>query len=191
VRRVHPLLVVAAVAATLLPAASADAQTKTATCIPGTSSPSCKWWTAKVTFIADGDTVKVRVDNDPSHRERRVRFIGINAMELHRYSKYPDRRVGECHGLEATALVERYIKRSGWRVWLAAQHASSESGGRLRRSVWVHSGGAWLDLAKIVMQQGQALWLPNGDEWAHNLEYHQIAQQVANAGLNLWNTRYC
>ena len=190
-RRFHPLLVVAAAAATLLPAASAGAQTKTAPCIPGTSSPSCKWWTAKVTFIADGDTIKVRVDNDPTRRERTVRFIGINAMELHRYSKYPDRRRGECHGLEATALVERYVKRSGWRVWLAAQHASSESGGRLRRSVWVRSGGTWLDLAKIVMQQGQALWLPNGDEWAHNLEYHQIAQQVANAGLNLWNTRYC
>ena len=81
-------------------------------------------------------------------------------MELTRYSKYPSRRRGACHGLEATAFVERAIKRSGWKVRLAAQKLSSRAEKRLRRSVWVKQGGRWRDLAKLELQAGLALWLP-------------------------------
>src|SRR3954470_9292300 len=167
------LLAVAAVALALPAAAAA----RTGPCVPGTSQPRCNFTNAKVTFIADGDTIRVRTPG--SRAVKTIRFTGINAMELHRYSKYASRRRGECHGVEATAVVERYIRKSHWKVRLGDQRDDSESGQRLRRSVWVRSGGRWLDLAKIELERGLVLWLPNDVEWAHNAEYHELAARAA------------
>src|SRR5215212_3179705 len=170
----------------LLPAA---ASARSGPCVPGQSQPRCNFTTARVTFIADGDTIRVRMPG--SRAVKRIRFTGINAMELHRYSKYASRRRGECHGVEATAVVERYIRRSHWKVRLADQRDDSRSGERLRRSVWVRSGGRWRDLAKIELERGLVLWLPNGVEWAHNAEYHELAERAAAARRALYDPRSC
>src|SRR3954468_11938757 len=138
------LLLVALTAALALPAA---ASARSGPCVPGASQPRCNFTTARVTFIADGDTIRVRQKG--SRRVRTIRFTGINAMELHRYSKYANRRRGECHGVAATAVIERYIKRAPWKVRLGDQRDDSRSGERLRRSVWVRSHGHWVDLAKV------------------------------------------
>jgi endonuclease YncB( thermonuclease family) len=182
------LCVLAAVSAV---AAAPVGATFRAPCRPGTRAPVCTFWNAKVTFVADGDTIRADIEGDGRHAEKTIRFIGINAMELRRYSKYPSRRAGDCHGVEATALVDRYVARSHRRIRLAAQHASSRTGPRLRRSVWVKTGGAWRDVARIELQQGQALWLPNGDEYAHNREYEQLAERAIAAGRNLYDPDAC
>ena len=124
-------------------------------------------------------------------RERHIRLTGINAMELQRYSKYPERRRGDCHAREATALIERYIRAARFRVRLAAQRASSRSGRRLRRSVWVRSGGRWRDLAQLELAAGHALWLPAADEWAHNLEYGRLGAAALAAQRNLYDPDFC
>ena len=51
-----------------LPAASARAAT--GPCVPG--GPTCHFWKGKVTFIADGDTIDVRV----AGRVRPIRITG-------------------------------------------------------------------------------------------------------------------
>src|SRR5215218_6362364 len=155
------ILVCLAVAALAIPTI---AEARKGPCVAGKKRPRCTFTPARVTFVADGDTIRARI----AGREKTVRFTGINAMELHRYSSTPSKRRGECHGVEATNLVDRYIKRSHRRVRLAAQHLGSHSNKRLRRSVWVKAGGRWRDLARIEMQAGLALWLPNGAEWADN-----------------------
>jgi endonuclease YncB( thermonuclease family) len=72
------LLLLAPLAALALPAAPADAAWR-AKCVPGDpSSPRCTWWNARVTFIADGDTIDARIEGG---RERQIRLTGINAME--------------------------------------------------------------------------------------------------------------
>jgi endonuclease YncB( thermonuclease family) len=192
-RRMLPAALLTVLLALALPAAASAQGDFKAPCVEGAKSPKCIFWDAKATFIADGDTIKVKLDDDPSRAVQLVRFTGINAMELHRYSKYAARRRGECHGLAATALVEHYIRGSHWRVRLAAQRASSESGARhrLRRSVWVEVGGHWRDLAKLEMEQGLALWLPNETEWAHNGEYHVLAEQAALAKHGLYDPASC
>jgi endonuclease YncB( thermonuclease family) len=177
-------LAVALLAAT----ASADAaHARRAPCAEGTKRPLCTFQDARAVFIADGDTIRVRL----AGRIRNVRFTGINAMELSRYSKYPSRRRGACHGLEATAFVEQAIKRSRWKVRLAAQKLSSRAERRLRRSVWVKRGGRWRDLAKLELQAGLALWLPNHVENAHNREYAVLAQRAAAAGKALHDPDAC
>jgi len=120
-----------------------------------------------------------------------VRFVGINAMELSRYSNIPSRRRGACHALEATALVERYINRAHRIVRLGAQHPSSRTGKRLYRSVAVRRGGGWVDLGRVEMERGLALWLPNGAEFAHNAEYHELAEDAAAERRGLYDPVSC
>ena len=176
-------------ATTLLAAAPAagTAQARQAPCSEGAKRPLCTFQEARTIFIADGDTIRVKLGG----RTQNIRFTGINAMELTRYSKDPGRRRGACHGLEATAFVERAIKRSGWNVRLAAQKLSSRAEERLRRSVWVKRGGRWRDLAKLELQAGLALWLPNHVENAHNREYAVLAQKAAAAGKALYDPDSC
>ena len=168
-------------------ASPALAEARKGPCVAGKKRPRCTFTPARVTFVADGDTIRATI----AGREQTIRFTGINAMELHRYSSTPSKRRGECHGIAATNLVDRYIKRSHRRVRLAAQHAGSHSKTRLRRSVWVKAGGRWRDLARIEMEAGLALWLPNGPEFAHNREYHELAEQAAAAQRGVFDPDSC
>jgi endonuclease YncB( thermonuclease family) len=181
-----------ALAAFLVGAPAADASFK-APCIHGSKRPRCIFWGARVKMVADGDTIKVVLDGDRSRTRRLIRFNGINAMELSHYSTRQRNRRGACHAVAAAALVQRYVRRSHWHVRLAAQHASSQTGGRhrLRRSVWVRIRGHWTDLSKVELRAGLALWLPNGKEWAHNLEYHVVAEEARLAGRGLFNPAAC
>jgi endonuclease YncB( thermonuclease family) len=149
----------------------------------------CLVWTGKVTFVADGDTVDVKLDGGGG--TRRVRLISINATELTRYSHKPSLRRGECHGVAATNNLERMIRRSHWRVRLLAQHASSRSLGRLLRSLQVRSGGRWHDAAAAQLRAGMALWLPKRDEPAWNDGYSVIARRAAARGHGLYDTDSC
>ena len=178
-----PLLVAA-----LLAAPSAASAARTGPCIPGHSRPVCTIWTGKVTFVDDGDTIDVRVKGEGL---RRIRISGIQAMEQTVYSSRARARRGECHALEATAYIERLIKRAHGRVRLTAQNPHSRSRGRLRRSVAVRSGGRWRDLGRAQIAHGHALWLPNSVEYAWNGDYSVLAQRTAGRGVNLWNPGYC
>jgi endonuclease YncB( thermonuclease family) len=158
-------------------------------CLPDNPhSPKCLIWNAKVTFVADGDTVDAAIQGVG---KRRIRVTGINAMELSRYSRTPSRRRGACHGVAATTLLERMIRKSHWRVRLAAQHTSSHSGARLRRSIQVRSGGRWQDAGPAILRAGLALWLPNGPESAWNHSYSLLAQKAAARGVGLYDTSSC
>ena len=144
-RLLATLLLAAALAALAVPAAHA------------------RTWTGKVIAVDDGDTMDVRVDG----RVRQVRFIAVQAMELTRYSTHPEKRRGQCHGLEATARLEQIIRRGGNRVRLTASRANLvDHKGRLRRSVAVRIGGRWRDVGSMLIKEGHALWLPALDERA-------------------------
>jgi micrococcal nuclease len=191
-RRSRVAIALAALAA-LLPvlgtAPAAQARTSEGPCVAGTSGPLCHFWTARTTFVADGDTIRVVVDGEPG--EKTIRFTGINAMELWRYSANPAHRRGACMGPEAAALVDRAIKASHGIVRLSAQDPGSRSGKRLRRSVEVRVGGRWQDLSRMELEQGLALWLPNGVEWAHNRDYDALAEEAAAAHRNLYDPGAC
>jgi endonuclease YncB( thermonuclease family) len=170
---------------------AAPASAATGRCLPDGWSPTCTFWTGTVVFVADGDTIDVDVDGDGTHRPKRVRITGINAMELHVYSHTPSRRRGDCHGVAATARLEQLIRRSHWRVRLAAQDRRSHSGARIRRQVSVRAHGRWVDAGRILIAEGHALWLPNPVEWAWNRAYGPLSQQAAARGRRLWNPRGC
>jgi endonuclease YncB( thermonuclease family) len=165
--------------------AAPNAAASTGPCVPG--GPTCQLWNGKVTFIADGDTIDVRVDG----RVRPIRITGINAMELTRYSKYPSRRRGDCHGVAAANRLESLLREGHLRVRLAAERASSRSGHRLRRQVSVQIGGAWVDVARTLIAEGHALWLPNPVESAWSRDYRVLSEQARDARLRLWDPSGC
>jgi endonuclease YncB( thermonuclease family) len=170
---------------------ASPASASTGRCLPEGWSPACSFWTGKVVFVADGDTIDLDVDGDGTHRPKRVRLTGINAMELRVYSHTASRRRGDCHGVEATARLEQLIRHSHWRVRLAAQDRRSHSGARIRRQVSVRQHGRWIDAGRVLLAEGHALWLPNPIEWAWNRAYARLSQQAAASGRRLWNPRGC
>lgn len=153
------------------------------------ASPTCVFEYGTVTFVADGDTLDVRLPGKTT--DLRVRVTGVQAMELHTYSKYPAQRRGECYAAKATADLEGMLP-IGSRVRLAAQDPSGRSGDRYRRSVaYVGADGTWQDAASRLLQLGDGLWIPNSTEYAWNRHYNYWAQNAAAAGTGLWSRAAC
>jgi endonuclease YncB( thermonuclease family) len=148
--------------------------------------PRCRFWTAKVVTIDDGDTIHVRL----AGRIRTVRFIGIQAMEQSVYTHVVSQRRGECHALEATARLERMI-HPGSTVRLAAQDPASHAGYRLRRSVAYRSGGRWHDIGQVMMREGYTLFLVGTIETAWNRLYNRLGQEAAQRHVNMFDTTHC
>jgi endonuclease YncB( thermonuclease family) len=200
VRSLLTLVATASCGAFGLPAADAaapaapeptSASAGTIPCVPGTEGPLCQFWTGKVTFVADGDTIDVDIDGDSVSTPMRIRVIGIQAMEQSSYSHLATRRRGDCHALEATARLEQLIAAGGGTVRLTAQDPDSRSHNRLLRSVAVQIDGQWQDVGQILIGEGHALAFPLRPEWAWNQTYATLAQQTALTGVNLWDPNYC
>ncbi len=191
VRRPRPGVLVLAGVLAVLPllggAVPAAAQPGTARCLEDGTGPVCLTWTGTVTAVSDGDTLDVRLDDGTTQH---VRVNGLQAAELTTYSRTPPGRRGECHAVEATARLEQ-LAPVGGRVRLSAQSEASRSGTRPRRSVFVLRDGAWRDVARTMLQEGHALWLPASDEPAHNAEYDLLAQQARAAHVGLWDDDSC
>jgi endonuclease YncB( thermonuclease family) len=184
-------LVAIALLAMLLAAPSASA--RKAPCIPGQKKPKCLVWQGKVGAVDDGDTLNVRINGQRKRGLQRIRITGIQAMELTKYGKKAGRR-GYCTGVEATELLERFIRRGRSRVRIAAISASSRAEGnrvRLRRSLLVKIGGKWVDPAAEVLKAGLALWFPNAKEWAWNKKYAKLAAEAQARGVGLFSPTAC
>src|SRR4051812_18714357 len=89
-----------------------SAEARMGPCIQG-QRPVCHVWTGKVTFVADGDTMYVRIKGVGT---KRVRITGINAQEQTRYSHVKRKRRGECHAVAATEYLGHMIRAGHHRV---------------------------------------------------------------------------
>jgi endonuclease YncB( thermonuclease family) len=171
--------------------AAQAAEARTTSCLPPASGVRCHVWTGKVTFMGDGDTVYVDIARDGIRRGLPVRITGINANEQTVYSNVAGRRRGECHALEATARLERLLRRNRWRVRLYAIDPESRSGSRLKRVVATRVGGRWRDLGRIMIDEGHAVWLPGQREYAWNVDYAKRAERAAARHRGIWDPDYC
>jgi endonuclease YncB( thermonuclease family) len=170
----------------LVPAATAAAAT--GPCVIGSSGgPSCTLWEGKVAYVDDGDTLHVRVGGRTEH----VRITGIQAMELTRYSTNPRLRAGYCHGVEAADRLDQLVRMAHGRVRLSAEDPTSNSRRRPRRSVAVLLNHRWVDVGRVLIKEGLALWMPNRVETAWNPRYSVLSEQAQAARVGLWNTASC
>jgi endonuclease YncB( thermonuclease family) len=160
-------------------------------CGANAGSETCDLWRGKVTFIGDGDTLSVDVRGDGTKKPVRVRVTGIDTMEQWYYTNNPDERTGECHANEATERLEHLVRRAKGQVLLAAQNPDSTSRGRWKRAVSVRINGVWRDLGRIMLNEGHAVWVAGGGEWAWNYKYSVLAQRAKALGRGIWNPDFC
>ena len=171
-----------------LVAPAAFARHYKAPCVgPGKSGPTCHFWTARAVSINDGDTIGVRIDGQ--RRVWQVRFIGVQAMELHHYD--PKHRSGQCNSVEAANRVQQLVRGSHNRVLLSAQHPGTRFTYRLGRYISVRVHGKWKDLGAIEMSEGHTLWMSDERETAWNNVYNKLGQQAAQKHLGLWDPVHC
>ena len=185
------LILLALVGAILLVPAAAEARARDGSCLLRRGSPICLIWQGKVTFIADGDTINVDIDGDGTHTSKKIRITGIQAMEQTTYPVAAARRRGDCHAVEATDRLEALLRAGKMRVRVAAQDPTSRSRGRLLRGIAVKLNHKWIDVGRVLMQEGQALWLPYHGEHAWNRDYSILQARAQTAHLGLWNPDYC
>src|SRR4051812_13529190 len=182
--RLYPALIAVLLLGLL---AASPASARVGHCLGGKAHSRCHIWTGRVTFVADGDTLDVRLGG----RKYRIRMTGINAQELRVYSSQRSRRRGECHAIKATEDLIHMVHRSHNRVRLYAQNPHSHSGKRTRRAIGVKIGGHWVDAGARQIASGNALWLPNIVEQAWNREYSVLSQQAALTHRGMFNPRGC
>ena len=188
--RSRRLLLLTATAACVTAAVAPTAQASyRASCLPGGKGPVCHFWTGTVPRggVGDGDTLTVNYEG----KSDRVRVTGIQAMEMTRYSSYPDRRRGECHSVAATNRLESLVKQAGGRVRIGSQDPNATTGSRIRRSLAVRLNGGWQDVGEKLVAEGHALWLPNGGEYAWNERLSTLSQQAGAAGRRIWDRDFC
>ena len=152
----------------------------------------CHVLTGKVISVGDGDTIDVDVAGDGVGRAWHVRITGIQAMELSTYSSTPSLRRGACHAREAANRMERLVLHR--RVKLLSQRRESYGAGprhRARRAIQVRRRGRWIDPSAKLLREGHAIWDPNGDEWAWNRHYRELAQLAAARGRRIYDRSYC
>ena len=188
-RRFAALLSTAVTTAALAAVPASPASAATAACLPG--GPTCQVWTGKVAWVPDGDTPLVDVYGDGTGTPRPIRMVGVQAMEQSVYSPVPAKRRGECHSLAATARVEQLVKAGGGIVRLTAQHASSESRGRLLRSIAVKINGRWVDIGNDLIRRGYALALPFGGESAWDATYRLAQARAAQEKQHMFDNDVC
>jgi endonuclease YncB( thermonuclease family) len=142
-------------------------------------------WRGRVTHIADGDTFDIDLRGDGTTRVYRVRVAGIQTMEI-----------GECHAAPATRSLRRLI--SGKTVRLRAvdpnsravdQKRSGEA--RLLRFVDIRRNGRWVDVGRLQIKRGHALWHPHEVENLHDPAYHRLSVRASRQGRRLWDTESC
>jgi endonuclease YncB( thermonuclease family) len=149
-----------------------------------TSSGQHIWESGKVVRLADGDTVYVDVHGHTYS----VRNLGIQATE----TSHGGVGKNECGAQAAKKYLTKLTLHK--EVQLASMHESSESLGRLLRTVYVGKNkdlSRDLDVQAAEMSRGYTLWHPDPTDSAHNLYYHQLQVLAQHKQQHLWDPTFC
>ena len=118
--------------------------------------------------VADGDTVRVRIDGG---REERVRYIGIDTPEV---------TSDECFAAEATAYNERLV--AGRRVRLELDAEERDRYGRLL--AYVYAGDRFVNAELLRNGYAQPLTVPPNVRFEDR--FRRLAREARREGKGLW-----
>jgi micrococcal nuclease len=118
--------------------------------------------------VADGDTVRVRVDGG---REERVRYIGIDTPEI---------TSDECFAREAAAFNARLV--GGREVRLETDAEERDRYGRLL--AYVYAGDELVNAALVREGYAQPLTVPPNVRFEDR--FAQLARNARREGRGLW-----
>lgn len=185
-RRLLGAILLAALAATGTGPVSVGASAATTT-------PALQSWYGTVTRVVDGDTVEVDVSGDGKGPVT-VRNAAIQSTELNRATNSP-----ECHSTEAYARMQQLLP-VGAKVRLQAYDANSTSGtdasGQPRPIRYLDrydsaTGTYSLDVQRVLLREGHALWKPEPVETARQETYHRPMAKAMAERRGLFDEDHC
>jgi len=140
--------------------------------------------TGVITSISDGDTFTVHIDG--SSEETRVRFIGIQAMEIHPFAlNTPD----DCYAQEARERLIELTGGVGATVILRAKDKNVEIKDRLARHIFSTLNGKEINISEVLIKEGYALAFPHESEDTYNELYMKAAQNAKKQHLGIWSSQ--
>ncbi|MET0770027.1 MAG: thermonuclease family protein [Solirubrobacteraceae bacterium] len=122
----------------------------------------------EVVRVADGDTVRVRIDGG---REERVRYIGIDTPEV---------TSDECFAAEAAEYNERLV--AGRRVRLVLDAEERDRYGRLL--AYVYAGDRFVNAELLRNGYAQPLTVPPNVRFEDR--FRRLAREARREGKGLW-----
>lgn len=125
---------------------------------------------ARVVRVIDGDTIEIEGG-------RRVRYIGINAPELHD----PKRPAG-CFGQEAADANKKLVE--GKVVWMVKDVSETDKYGRLLRYVFVND----IFVNDWLVRNGFASLLTYPPDVRYRDQFGEAAREARQAGKGLWTS---
>jgi micrococcal nuclease len=129
----------------------------------------------KVTYIDDGDTIRVDIDA----REARVRLLGINTPET-----VDPRKKVECYGPEASTETKSLLKGRAVRLVLNADRESTDKYGRYLAYVYRDDG---LFVNAYLLQEGFAREYTVGTPYSFQAGFRAIEAKARHLAAGLWN----
>jgi len=130
--------------------------------------------------VVDGDTIRVTVGGTAE----RVRYIGINAPELHAGSAATPEPYAD-----AASQANARLLGTGGRVVLERQVSERDEFGRLLRDVWVEEGGHWTFVNLALVAEGYA----QAGTWPPDVKHAELllaAERLARAERRgLWGAQ--
>ena len=121
--------------------------------------------------VVDGDTIHVQIGD----RVEKVRYIGVNAPEVHHPTKGE-----EPGGREATEVNRRLL--SGGRVHLELDVGERDRYGRLLAYVWV--GETMVNAELVRLGYAQVMTVPPNVR--HQAMFVKLQREAREAGRGLW-----
>ena len=122
----------------------------------------------EVVRVADGDTIRVRLDSGP---EERVRYIGVDT---------PERSGAECFAEQATAFNARLV--AGREVRLVLDAEERDRYGRLL--AYVYAGEVFVNAELVREGYAQPLTVPPNVRFEDR--FARLARDARLAGRGLW-----
>lgn len=168
------MLVVLAVAAAIVAAIGLSQADDRAT---PTDGPMASAAVARVVRIVDGDTAIVESDG----RDRRVRFIGVDAPELARPA---DGMPAEC-GADAARLAAEALL-AGEEIRLERDVSDQDRFGRLLRHPWLLDGGEWRLATELLVRDGHLEARSYPPDVRHDGRLSEAEQEARAAGAGVW-----
>lgn len=143
--------------------------------------------TAIITHIADGDTIDVRYTS--SSKEKRIRFLGIQAMEIHPTAPGTP---NDCYADEATQRLNKLTGGIGSLVILRALDDSIEIQNRLARHIFINKNGKEINIGEKLLEEGLVLPFLHESENTYNNTYMLAAKMAKKFNLGMWSsTNHC
>jgi len=142
---------------------------------------------AIIVRIVDGDTFIVRYFGDK--RDTRIRFLGLQAMEIHP-KVYGVRN--DCWADDARRRLIDLTGGKGNMVILLAKNTSTKIRDRFARHVFTQVSGETVNVVQTLIEEGLAFPFPHRTEDTYNKEYTKLAKKSKEKGLGLWTKdNYC